>query len=217
MQFYQRRYTEAVYSPDEYIKSNITPLIKSLADIVYDSKTKKEIEKKLNKLFKSLYIEFLFVKDLSPIDIVSASTTNNKTQTITIYLSNNLLQVRETNNMKLFFLELKSKLSHELIHRIQFIKANQSKLNNQKRDIDEREYLSDKHEIMAFAFNTIEYFRMSGIIDKSILQYIKQNNPILNTCFFYKKYMDNFTMEDKELKLYFKYIYMYLDGQAKDI
>lgn len=217
MQIYKRKFNEAVYSPDNYINKNIVPLIKQLADIVYDSKTYKEIEKKLNKLFSTFYIKFVFTKEVSAFGIVGASTTNDKIQSITIYLSSNLLELRNTTGMKEFFLELKSKISHELIHRLQFIKANRDKLNSRKRITDEKEYMSDKLEIMAYAFNTVEYFRMMGMVDSDLKNRLKKKDIMLNSCFFYQKYNEVFTIEDKELKLYFKYMYMYLDGQAKDI
>jgi hypothetical protein len=217
MQIYQRKFDEAVYSPDNYINKNIVPLIKQLADIIYDSKNHKEIEKKLNKLFASFYITFTFTKEISAFGIVGASTTNDRTQSITIYLSTNLIALRNTTAMKQFFLELKSKISHELIHRLQFIKANKDKLNLQKRITNEKEYMSDKHEIMAYAFNTVEYFRMIGLTDLDLISRLKKKDIMLNSCFFYQKYNEVFNMEDKELKLYFKYMYMYLDGQARNI
>ena len=90
-------------------------------------------------------------------------------------------------------------------------------LNLQKRITNEKEYMSDKHEIMAYAFNTVEYFRMIGLTDLDLISRLKKKDIMLNSCFFYQKYNEVFNMEDKELKLYFKYMYMYLDGQARNI
>jgi hypothetical protein len=217
MNRYQPYFTEAVINPDKYISNNIQPLINKTANAIYDSKNMQSICKKLNFLFSKLNIEFKNLKDVSPIGILHAPATNNKKKTITIYLSDNLLNVRQTKDMRFFFLELKAKLSHELIRRGQFIKADTLDLKGYAANDNELSYMKDRHEIMAYAFNTIEYFRIIGIRDEQLKSYIKQKHPLLNSCFFYTQYANNFTKEDKELKLYYKYIYMYLDNQAKDI
>jgi hypothetical protein len=91
------------------------------------------------------------------------------------------------------------------------------KLNQMPTYKNEKEYLADKQEIMANAFNSIEYFRFMGIEDNQLKGFLKNKNPLLKSCVWYKKYLELFTNEDKELKLYYKYLYMYLDNQAQSI
>jgi hypothetical protein len=214
MERYKSHFYETVIDPDEYITNNIQPLIKRFSNIIYSSKNMWGICKKLNFLFSKFNIEFISEKTTSPTGILNASTINNKKKTIIIRLSGDLLWIRNTKDIRFFFLELKSKLSHELIHRAQFIKIQNLKLKNIELDQSDINYMKDKHEIMAYAFNTIEYFRVIGIKDEQLKKYLIEKHPLLNSCFYYKQYINNFSINDNTLKLYYKYLYMYLDNQA---
>ena len=104
-------------------------------------------------------------------------------------------------------------LKHELIHRGQNLAVKDTKLLARvmvKEFGNEKEYLSDKQEIMARAWETIELFKFQGFTKKRIAHILvneiyNSENGVLQA------YIKTFDKNSNVYKLFFKYLYLYLE------
>jgi hypothetical protein len=147
--------------------------------------------------------------------INSGACLSDKKVTIGIFCNSNLLQLQFKDNnyineFKKWFLYV---LKHELIHRGQKLEIKNVKIraminSNNKILKDE---LKEPQEIMARAWEIVEYFRIIYNMSKNkILQIINNTDDITfggNRTLFV--YMELFNHDSKEIKLLYKYMYLY--------
>lgn len=214
---------EAVVQPEEYI-NNIIEKIDNIYDILKREKYNlKYFCKDLNKHFKKNKIDFVADKEIKKAKDVYISYGINEGATlpdrfgrIRIYFNELALNIFKSDKIFNKFKEMLTVcLKHELIHRGQALRISDRKLRAKvlKKDYDDIiKYLSDKQEIMSFAWEIIELLRIKGLKNKEILSLIKSDikqlrriNEIIDIYFEY------FSIEDYQIKLLLKYMYMYLE------
>lgn len=136
--------------------------------------------------------------------------------TLHIILSDKTLKKNPTeNDYKEFVNDFSLMVGHELIHRFEAIKMNNIELANRLLKVSilkQKLYYGSKYEIMAYAWQIVNTFRLFGKIDSDIKIMLRSNSDVK---FKYgdlmlKKYHDIFTIQDAELKLLYKYMYLYL-------
>ena len=144
--------------------------------------------------------------------------TGYNTLVIIIFCSPSIKDLFIDKNIEIKFLQtFKELIGHELIHRSQFINRhlNKSESNIIKGPPQEfKKYVSQKTEIMSYAWQIIEELRFKGFADKEILNYIqsKRSNENLNPDnSMLDYYIYNFR-DTSVLNLLFKYMYEYIEG-----
>ena len=104
-------------------------------------------------------------------------------------------------------------LGHELIHREQYLKIEDDKLREKifKSNLDPKTYLSKKYELMSYAWQIIEFFKLTGKTDEEIKK-ILQHNSMLKFSFspVLLFYHETFKNNPDVLKRLYKYMYEYL-------
>ena len=165
----------------------------------------------LSKILKSYKIDFEIINDISSDRFLKTGRYDHTTMTITLFgVYNNLYKIIQSEeSFNKFLKEFKELAGHELIHREQYVKDVSIFLTHKATD-DIKTYLSDKKEIMAYAWQIVEYMRYS-LTDHQIYSLLKSDNSekyeYHNALFQYHKH---FTIQDKELQLFYKYMYLYL-------
>ena len=215
---------EAVIYPREYI-NNILEKI----DNLYPSLQRKKYNLKqlctdLNFHFKNNKIKFFADKEIDITNkkffkygINKGATLPDKFGTIGIYCNELSLNIFKSDKIFNKFKEVLTVcLKHELIHRGQVLKIKDTDIRYEvlKKNYDEDiiKYLSDKQEIMAFAWELTELLRIKGLKDKEILNLMQKDIPQLRrTSEIANVYFDYFSIKDAQIKLLYKYVYMYLD------
>lgn len=108
---------------------------------------------------------------------------------------------------------LESLIGHELIHMYQILRIPKSKLDSVfAGKEDPKEYLSQPHEIQAFAYQTVREFKDNGYSDEQILKRIR--NPYTKTKKIgsktFRTYIHFFKSGDPIIKKFLSVIYKYL-------
>jgi len=114
-------------------------------------------------------------------------------------------------------------LSHEFVHVIQFDKIMKKYKNNPKKYVEvilslgqdaiklQKEYLSQKLEIMSFARTAVQEFKSHGFSNEDIIKYIKNfSKADLDDSFTLYVYCHFFDKNDKILKKFLQHIYDYV-------
>ena len=123
--------------------------------------------------------------------------------------------------------ELKTLLKHEFTHRIHSTKVGNFFNPIQYDTKDKEKYMKDKHEIMAYANQTIQEFVSDGLTKEEILEYLKNTKyyqRLIDASTWFQMYLYHFWphhdkrpiqnyRDRKTLDLYFKYLYQYLDSK----
>jgi hypothetical protein len=177
-------------------------------------------------VFEVYRIEFDFVsKKQDTQQIFLGGSFVQKTQTIKLYVNNNIIHdYEEFLTLDDLWLEFSLFLGHELIHKFQFYKRDS--LHKDYDNTSKKRYLSQKDEIMSFAWNCIDLFFIRGFSKNKILRLLSNQNyddmedskDILHNYFLmlYKTTFKN-TEDEKYLKMFYKYCYLYLDKFFKGI
>lgn len=218
----QFQITEAIVNPSLYL----TQINKDLNDLAYfkfKNSSLKNITMKLNLIFRKSKITFIpqsFIVD-DPHEpgikfgINGAATLSNKNNSIGIYTNENIVKSLQNKDYYTFFVKwLLFNLKHELVHRGQHLKVKDAKLANQvfqKSPKDQIEYLSDKQEIMARAWEIVELFKLFNYTSDNIRQMIQSKKLEKNQNFTLRTYHELFTMDAWQMKLLYKYMYLYLE------
>jgi hypothetical protein len=205
----------------------------------YLFKIKKDIRKqKINKLkilnayltIKFYKYSVIFIEDnenMNNIDnipeykagITKSSCLSNRKGTIKIYTNNNLLKIQTEDSLYDYFIKNVLRiLGHELIHRHQGFVITNQKLKNYIMDhskLEVENYLSNKQEMMARAWQILEEFRYVGLKNEDIRHLLSNIEKGMR---YSKTLYDYFVVfKDDENKDVFKrlqkYIYQYFDGQ----
>ena len=176
---------------------------------------------KLSLLLKKYKIKFVYEDyTMNTGDFLSANgfnfgeVINDKSFTIIMHCNSNINSIfyNYPSFIKAFF----SVLRHELIHRIQYMKIEYKTLQkviDRKEPFDDNIYLNDAHEIMAFAWQLVDYYRLMRLSKEQILkvlqkpyEYLELQNNILSG---FIRANRKGVVTDKSLKLLYKYAYEY--------
>jgi hypothetical protein len=139
----------------------------------------------------------------------------DKKTTIRLGLNSNILNIQKdikfANGFKTWFLYV---LKHELIHRGQFLAIKNYKIRAQvmvKDNSSIKKQLEDKQEIMARAWEIVEYFKLINNFSKDKIKEVMKNYSKYNMNEVISMYIHLFGQDSKELKLLYKYMYEYLE------
>lgn len=220
---------EKVINVDTTFVKNI--LLKVKNKIVGKELGNFEIEEILNNAFKQYNISFvntfnisILPEDNANVGISKAAISENLN--IEVYYLDYFYEIFKDDYLYDTFIKVvRSLLSHELIHRAQFKKIlYKVKGSNLYYDIIHKlesdpnkisKYLCDKQELMAFARQAVEEFRLIEYDDETILKLIRRpySNELgidraeSNTFWFYTEW---FELYSQELKRFLNYMYAYL-------
>jgi hypothetical protein len=214
---YYPKLQETVVKPEDYIK-NIYNVIEKIP--TYYKQTYKNLNKfalKLNFKFRNEKIKFedekgvrSGVNNFLDYGINEARCYSDRFGTIIIYLNPNVFKV----SVEEFIEILTNTIKHELVHRGEFLRINSENYKSEmmRKDHSTRvKYLSDKHEIMAYAWSIVEEYKIIGFNRNKILNFFRHGTEDLNYSINYQMYRNTFEKNDSVMKLLYKYIYMYLD------
>jgi hypothetical protein len=219
-------FKEAVIRTNKYanvITDHFRSINKKLKNNIF-SQTR-ELTKELNINFSDYDLKFIFIGQVNPLDVkesgIQEMETGSMSYEINVICNQFFKSNFITSDEKLFgdFYDL---MVHELTHRGQLLLKKIKNLEielSKKTNYGEKQYLSDRYELMAYANQTIEELRFEGYTDNQIIVMIKSFNfkdcksAIIS---YYLKVFDKHKNEDlKILKQFFKYIYEYLIGDRK--
>jgi hypothetical protein len=221
---YNFHITEAVIYPEDYleiIQKNLDNLFKTIKKF----KNLKSLCLRLSIFFRKNKIEFYaensIVKGMEQyikIGINNGKTLHDRFCTIGIFCNENLLKVfnsEENADIKIQFMKwFIFVLKHELVHRGQMLSVDDENLRHdvfQKNYKDRIAYLSDKQEIMARAWEIIELFKLRGYDIEKISTILKTKNLEKLQISTLRTYQEIFTIDSWQMKLLYKYMYMYLE------
>ncbi len=206
---------EAVIFPDIYIKDMLGTLTNHIQLFLKKSYTDKEIIKLLIKIF--LKDKILFI--LQPRIAVHGEVLNRggfKQQSgyFIIFCNFDITNIqKDKESYKSFCYEFMDLIGHEMIHRIQYINSKEQwivKLQNTK---DPKKYLFDPHEIMAYAWQIVQYFKLQNYTNKQIKEILSSTNNEKLNCRTLKAYHYFFDKDSDVIKRLYKYMYQYLDEE----
>jgi hypothetical protein len=220
--------TEATINPVLYL-NQINKDLKDLSYFKFKNSSLKNIAIKLNIIFRKSKIQFIpqsFILE-DPYEqgiefgINSAATLSNKNNTIGFFINHNIIKsLQDKEQYNIFVKWFLFNLKHELVHRGQHLKVKDTKIVNQifkKSYKDQIDYLSDKQEIMARAWEIIELFKLSNYTNENIRKIIQSKNLEKFQNFTLKTYHSIFNMNDWQMKLLYKYMYLYLEEINNEI
>ena len=199
---------------------NVSVELGNIADLLYDVKNIlipiTSIDTFINILngqFQNKKILFKYNYRLPEDIFTSLNTFNKKTSEIIVYIGPKIHLLNGSNFQELIN-DLLHLIGHELIHREQFLRMDYIKNIESYAFTDKKKYLSNKQEIMAYAWQIINSFRLHGALDSDIQKILKTNSNIKFQLGgkVLADYHDLFTIDDKELKLLYRYMYLYSEN-----
>ncbi len=157
-------------------------------------------------------IKFIYSGEASDKSFISLASYNDTSDTIILFYSKKITGLN-SSNYKIFLKEIQTLLGHELIHREQSIRNKQKETWEKNNTQDIEKYLKDKREIMAYAWQFINTFRMSSISDENIKKILRTDSQIKFDIGgnLFKKYHILFNIDNPVLKRLYKYMYQYLE------
>jgi hypothetical protein len=220
-------FNEAVIDVNKYLQS-LNRLFDDIRNEILKARNLFSIKRILNKTFKEYRIKFKisFKDEIQKHEdyrygIIVAETLLDKYSTIIIYCNRYILDISKNDKI---FEEFKKRcikyIQHELIHRLQLIDINDLKIkkNLNIKDQDKIKYFSNDKELMAFAWQVVEELRFSGLSDNDIKRKLTKLDFTANHSKTFTIYIRLFKNTENEniLKILYKYIYMYLEGNFSD-
>jgi hypothetical protein len=220
--FDKMKLIEAVQNPENYVKLignkitefNLKNTFTSIDDLIVS----------LNSYFINEKIEFRLSKKPAMLGSgVDSGGFNPKTNEIYIFYNYDITDAFKIenkeynkNNFEDFLEEFSTFLGHETIHRIQSFKDKIKKVGVMI-DEDKKRYLAQPKEIMAYAWQIVQYIKMgtrkdnkfvrkmlTSIRDEDNLKFINYITPL-------SEYYNLFDKNSKTMKLLYKYIYLYIE------
>jgi hypothetical protein len=209
---------EAIIDVDPEVET-IIQKVKEVKNKIFQCTSIDSIISMLNKLLASRKIKFGFTRGLLN-EYIAYGGFIPSTQELTFIFTSKIQDfidkdIDKNVEFKQFLNSLQRPLGHELIHREQFLKVAYEEKRKEifkKSSSIKDKYYSNKHEMMSYAWQIINEFRMNGIEDSSIKKILATKSevkleiggPILKD---YHKYFPG----QEVLKGLYKYMYMYLD------
>lgn len=211
---------EGIIRPNKYT-NEISAIVKRNSNLLSQNDNENNIIFLLNSLLYNKYkIHFIYDENSNRNLPISIAAYNYKNNDIEVGITDTLLNNTKDNGiLKQLFEQIELIIGHEIIHRLQFGQNKIKKLMNKYNveNIDDlnqvRKYLSDKDEIMAYAWQIVEFFKVHDY-SKEKIKTLLQSNHLDNEKYQYEPlyyYHKVFTINDTPLKLLYKYMYSYLD------
>jgi hypothetical protein len=216
------KFIEAIQNPENYvnliknkiIKFNIKNSFSSLDDLIIS----------LNSYFINEKIKFRLSKNPNILgEGLLSGGFNPKTDEIYLFYNYDIIDAFKMDNKKYNddnfkdFLEgLSIFLGHETVHRMQSFK-NKIKKVGTMIDEDKKKHLAQPIEIMAYAWQIVQYIKLYSKKDNKFIRKIltdvrdEENLKIINFIVPFKEYYNTFDVNSKTMKLLYKYIYLYTE------
>lgn len=216
-----KTFNEAVFRTDKYSKilydyiGNIIEENKN-SILKYDYQICSLLTSKFNK-YNIIFVPSGTYKNNGILSGINEMDAGTNSLIIRISCALNIGELFKNKNLQLYFLrDFKELISHELVHRAQYIGVKDIKL---EKDINKYfpqnpppKYYKMKFEIMGYACQVVEELRIKGLSDENILSFIKNRESFKNyNCNIYDFYLKNFK-NTKTFMKFTKYIYEYLKG-----
>lgn len=222
--FFEQLLNESIIKPLDYFEP-IKEKCKEIINISSKETNLKFLCLKLTFLLRKYRIKFEpFESNGDPRDFlaeygfIKGGTLSDKYGSIILTCNSNLLKIfDDKEGLKNFYTAFYTILKHELIHRQQYLNIRDKKIRNRisksKDPNDIYKYMNDKYEIMAYAWQAIEYYRLLGGDTNQILAILKKPSDfhlIQNTVIslFYGAYNQRI-LTQSSLNLFKKYCYLY--------
>jgi len=218
---YTSKMYEMVLHPNNYVN-----LMKDKLNLFYnknDFMDLKDLIISLNSYFLNEKIEFKKSPLVEPFgNGLLKGGYQPKTGTIYLFYDNNIIDSFKLQNNKnlntdfKWFLEtFEELLGHEVVHRLQFLKDNIKKIGVMS-DKNEKEYLAQPKEVMAYAWQIVQTFKMYKYDNEFIRFILKDREDTeslknINYIPMFKKYYNYFPKNSNVIKLLYKYIYLYTE------
>lgn len=179
----------------------------------------------LNTAFEKDKIKFWFSRDESNV-YTKTGGFDVKSLYVFVFIFKKLERLQRYKSSKdydIFCEEVLSRLGHELIHRHEALKIEYEELRRKLfkgfkpvTQNDWRKYFANKHELMSYAWQIVNNYRMHGMTDNVIRKILGLTDSNSNTKFelggqVFRDYYTVFKINEEPLKLLHKYMYMYLD------
>jgi hypothetical protein len=212
---------EAVFRPDNYATELYNIMVDIIganknSDLKYDYQICKLLTDKYSK-YNIVFIAEGTYYNNGYFSGINEMQSGEKTLLIKVLCSLSISNLFKDTELKREFLkEFKQLISHELVHRGQFISFNRNKIQNELIQFSKHKtdlaYYSLKHEIMAYACLIVEELRFQDLEDSDILLFIKNRENFKRyeskTYDLYKEFYGNSNVFERLLK----YIYEYIKG-----
>lgn len=215
--------SEAVQRPENYLQliyetleKNKNKIINSNLDSVIDFCNKfnfilKKFKIKLNQDLSNKKSRYLGLTE-------DAEMLFDRKNTIIVYCNNDILSIKDKKNYYIFITGFLDIVGHEIVHRLQINRIKEKEILNilsTKEIENQKEFLSNKQEMMAYAWQIIQEFRALNYNDNEILKVIKADwkytmSALLPRIYFIYLNVFQFNKENKVLKRLHKYMYEYL-------
>ncbi len=201
---------EAVIIPEKYLNIILGDIKQFEKNIIKSDFLNEKLCAIFTNICEKYKIEFIY-KNVELNNFIQKGYFDSKSNIIYLICTNMINDIKKSkNDFDSFLATLREIVGHELIHRIQHERDQVKRL----KDMDSnniQKYLSDKFEIMAYAFQAIEWFRNEGLNDKDILSLLQSNKPIKYRNFIIELYHTHFN-NHPILKIFYKYMYLYVKG-----
>ena len=187
-------------------------LYKNARYIIENNYDFNDITQKLDDIFVNHKLRFMYQSRASIEKYIIDASYNRESDLIIIYYTTKIEKLT-LDNYKEFVKDFKSLIGHELVHREQSIRVKYDDHWKKMKNKDDSQYLSDRREVMAYAWQFVNTFRMNGITDKNIKKILQTNSNIKLDIggIMFKKYHNIFPKNGTILKLLYKYMYLYLE------
>lgn len=212
---------EAIINPNNYLRDIDKKLDKLLNRIINKNYDAKKVCRILSVGLSRYKIEIIYQNSIERgldinirFGINSGACLPDRYSSIGIFCNDNIIRIQDNidfrGQFKNWFLLV---LKHELIHRGQNLAVKDIDVlvkvkSNEKEKF--KQELSNPIEIMARAWESVEIFKLVNHLENNDIINILKNyskyalNNTLNT------YIELFKKDSKELRLLFKYMYLYL-------
>jgi len=206
---------EAVIFPDVYIQSMLETITSYVQNFLKKSYNAKQITELLTRIFLKDKILFVLQSNIEAEgEVLNRSGFKQKTGYFLMFCNPNITNIqKDKESYKSFCYEFMDLIGHEMIHRIQYINSKEQwivKLQNTKNP---KKYLFDPHEIMAYAWQIIQYFKLQNYTNKQIKEILSSTNNEKLNCRTLKAYHYFFDKDSDVIKRLYKYMYQYLDEE----
>jgi hypothetical protein len=203
--------------------SEMKEIVNDSRQQIFDSKDLNQILHILNTILLNRKIKFYYNSRVDDKVYLIGAGYNAATNFILISCTNKVTEFYQNRKdkdilFKNFLGNFYRSIGHELIHRYQALKIEYEEKRKEvckKSNEYGKKYLSNKHEIMSYAWQIVNNFRMEGIKDNEIKGILKTDSNIKKDIGgqILKDYHNFFKLNDGNniLKSLYKYMYMYLD------
>jgi hypothetical protein len=177
----------------------------------------------LNSYFIDEKIIFISSKTKMKFDSgLTSAGYNPKTNELYLFYNSDISNAFKMENKeqdiydyKWFLEDLEGFIGHEIIHRMQYFKDKIKDVGVMSKE-NRKKYLAKPKEIMAYAWQIVQTFKLNGK-DDDFIKFVLgskrdlENVKIINFIPMLAEYYNTFDKDSNTMKLLYKYIYQYVD------